>query len=248
MTLEPIIVPIHDNAQIANLDSSRVHQKYATKNGEYVPGVTTVLGILNKPFLMKWYYDCGVKGIKPEDVRDAAATVGTAAHFMCECWLTLKNPRFIGYEQEVIDKASISFDKFKRFWQGEGFTLSSSEDQMVSETHKYGGTADIVAFDKQENYILIDIKTSKSIYDDYVLQLGAYKRLWNETKQVKINRQMIVKIGKEDPDDMDILELSNDLVDQATKKFDGALKTYKEDKIFKKMLLDVPYFNKWKKK
>ena len=37
------------------LDLRAPHQVYKTKDGRRVPGVTTVLAELNKPYLMNWY-------------------------------------------------------------------------------------------------------------------------------------------------------------------------------------------------
>jgi hypothetical protein len=37
------------------LDLQRPHQVYKLKNGKRVPGVTTILGVLSKPQLLRWY-------------------------------------------------------------------------------------------------------------------------------------------------------------------------------------------------
>ena len=54
------------------------------------------------------------------------------------------------------------------------------EVQLVSETYKYGGTPDaIVEFDGVVD--LGDWKSSNGVYLDHVIQLAAYRQLWNET-------------------------------------------------------------------
>jgi hypothetical protein len=50
---------------------------------------------------------------------------------------------------------------------------------VFSRTHKYAGTADVIArmkIGKDIVPVIIDIKTSKAIYDDVALQLCAYAR------------------------------------------------------------------------
>ena len=54
-----------------------------------------------------------------------------------------------------------------------------SEKTVFSRTHKYAGTADVIARMKigaKVVPVVIDIKTSKAIYDDVALQLCAYAR------------------------------------------------------------------------
>ena len=45
------------------LDLKREHQIYRTKNGQRVPGVTTILGVLSKPQLLRWYAAMEREGI-----------------------------------------------------------------------------------------------------------------------------------------------------------------------------------------
>ena len=41
----------------------RVHTVYKTKDGKRVPGVTTILGVINKPALVRWANNLGLQGI-----------------------------------------------------------------------------------------------------------------------------------------------------------------------------------------
>jgi hypothetical protein len=60
------------------------------------------------------------------------------------------------------------------------YKFISVEEQLVSETHGYGGTMDGVAEDSKGRLVLIDFKTSDGVYMDHLVQLGAYRILWNE--------------------------------------------------------------------
>ena len=61
---------------------ARAHTIYKLEDGTKVPGVTTVLGILNKPALVKWANNLGLQGIDSNKYRDEMADIGTLAHQM----------------------------------------------------------------------------------------------------------------------------------------------------------------------
>jgi len=218
------------------LDGKKEHQKYYLKDGTLVPGVTTVLGKLSKPQLIHWAWTLGMEGVDYRTIRDAAADVGTVAHFMAECWINKRNPEFINYDPDLIAKGELSFRKFQRFWAESAFTLVRSEYQLVSEKHRYGGTLDVVAMDEQGDLIILDIKTSKAVYPDYHTQLAAYVNLWNENHENPIDRYYIVRIGKEDPEDFDIQEYSKSLIDLNFKRFQSVLEVHHIDTTIKTLI------------
>lgn len=235
------------NWPTATIDSKTEHQKYYLRDGTCVPGVTSILSILSKPSLIAWAYKCGVDGIDYRKVRDSAASVGSCAHFMAECFVNQRNPEFINYDQELIDKAKKSFDKFQRYWEDNGFTLVASESQLVSEAYKYGGTIDLVVKDKQGFYRLIDIKTSKGIYTDYITQTIAYEQLWEESNGSHIKSREIVRIGKEDPEDFEIMPIPNAYLDHHWERFLGCLRVHQADVRIKQLTNETKPIKKTKK-
>ena len=68
--------------------STAVHQRYYTKDGEMVAGSTTILGVMAKPSLIRWAWNCGIKGEDYTKVRDSAGSVGTITHLklFCSCF------------------------------------------------------------------------------------------------------------------------------------------------------------------
>ena len=52
---------------------AKPHTVYRTADGQRVPGVTTVLGILNKPALIKWANNLGLQGIDSATYVDETA-------------------------------------------------------------------------------------------------------------------------------------------------------------------------------
>lgn len=238
----------HDPSwEIDTLVNGRDHQKYYKSDGTLVPGVTTVLGVLAKNQLINWaakveregIVNCYNKGEAiPEKLfyatkRDTAGDVGTITHFIAQCYITNKNPSFQGFEEESINKAFVSFQKFKSFWDERGYKCIHSELQLVSEKHSYGGTLDVVFVDRENDHSLLDLKTSSGIYGDHISQLAAYENLYNETHKDPINKRSIIRLGKEDINDFEIKDISNYIIQAHWNRFKSALNIYQCDKEIK---------------
>lgn len=203
------------------LEKTKIHQKYLLADGREVVGVTTALGIMNKPALLAWAWAEGKAGRDFRKVKDQAADIGTLAHFLCECHLKGIEADTSEFSPADLSKAENAVIKFMTWWDKEGFTLVASEEQLVSEHYGYGGTLDIIARDKEGILHLIDIKTSKACYEEYWFQVAAYRGLWNENKgEQLIGETYIVRIGKEaDEDDFETPSRTD-----LTREFDVFLK------------------------
>ena len=49
---------------------AKAHTAYKTAGGQRVPGVTTVLGVINKPALVPWANQLGLQGINSSTYVD----------------------------------------------------------------------------------------------------------------------------------------------------------------------------------
>ncbi len=58
--------------------------------------------------------------------------------------------------------------------------IHHAEVPLVSERYRFGGRLDAIGVVGNE-MVLVDWKTSNSVYLDYTLQLAAYSLLWEET-------------------------------------------------------------------
>jgi hypothetical protein len=56
---------------------------------------------------------------------------------------------------------------------------------LVSQVHRFGGTPDAVGRINGQ-LSLLDWKTSKAIYAEYLIQLAAYAHLWNSNRGEQI--------------------------------------------------------------
>jgi len=175
-------------------------KKYRLASGEAVPSVTTVLKNLGwgtQP-LMFWAFKQGQEN--PDAVSlyqiDEAARVGTLAHRMIESDI-------LGHERPAIpdelrDQVEQAFESYLRWKRDSGFELLFAEERCVSERYKYGGTLDCIAR-IGGRVALFDWKTSKDAYKEYLVQLSAYRNLWDEAHpRMKIEEVHLLRIGKDD--------------------------------------------------
>lgn len=158
---------------------------YFTKDGTKVPGTTTVIGRFKESgALIFWAYKRGKDGLELYESRDKAAELGTIVHEMVEEYIRGGNPREVIPEAITLeDQAQITsaFEAFEEWFESNKFEIVEQEMQLVSEVHKYGGTPDAIAIDAKGRLVLLDWKTSDGVYSDHLVQLGAYRMLWNET-------------------------------------------------------------------
>lgn len=186
------------STKTVRLERERAHQRYIQKDGTEVPGVTTILGVMAKPALIKWAWEQGRKGLDYRKVSTKAADIGTIAHFLVECHLKGVTPDLQEFAPADVKVAKGCFQKFMGFWKESGLTFEASECQLVSEIYPYGGTLDIIARDSRQRPVLVDIKTSKGIYEEYWYQVAAYSRLAQEKLGLRFQSVVICRIGKDD--------------------------------------------------
>lgn len=181
MTTKKATIKNEKQQKIYRINKTATHTVYKNKKGQRVPGVTTILGFINKgDALLKWAYECGVEGIDFRKEKDQAADIGTIAHAMAECYINGWELDTSNLSPEDVSLAENAFIKFVTWWDDEGFVLVQSELPLVSETLQVGGTLDILAKDRKGRLVLIDLKTSKYVYAEYKLQTAAYAFIYEE--------------------------------------------------------------------
>lgn len=181
--------------------TTKAHIRYRTKSGVLVPGVTTVLNLLAKPALIYWAWDLGMKGEDFKKVRDKAADIGTVAHYLIECDIKGLKPDLGDFSPNVVKKALIAFEAFRNWRAVYKVETVDCECGLVSEKYLYGGTIDWVARDNTGSLLLLDVKTSKGIYDEMRYQLAAYWHVWDENHpDMPIRKAAIIKLSKETAD------------------------------------------------
>lgn len=170
-------------------------QGYRTADGSKVPSVTTILSrFKDSGALMKWAYTTGREHGYLEasgqpapaslyEVSSKAADIGTAAHAMVEVSIDGGNPEtaaaYLELNTEDQAKAANAYGMYKAWASQSRLEIIDQEMALVSEKHRFAGTPDAIGrIDGQ--LCLVDWKTSNGVYSDYLLQLAAYRLLWEE--------------------------------------------------------------------
>lgn len=170
------------------MTKTKAHIRYRLKSterfprGEIVPGVTTIIDSQlgwNKRVLIQWARREALAGRDPDKLLSQAGDIGGAVHALIEAHIKSIiqaekiKPDLGRYTAEDIDKAETAFLAFLDWEKHHNLTYLESEKRVVSEIHRYGGTIDILA-QTDDMLWLIDPKSSKGIYNEFILQVVAY--------------------------------------------------------------------------
>jgi hypothetical protein len=220
----------------------RPHKGYRLADGSEVTGVTTVLNrFKNSGPLLHWAFAQGKLAEQGHikhlyDKRDHAADIGTAAHEMTECFLRDEDPyahcRTLLNSDADIAKAAQAYEMFLEWWEQTSLKVYKYEIPLVSERYRFGGTPDWI-LETPRGLAIGDIKTSKGIYVDYLIQVAAYKALWEENypDEPIVGGFHICRFSKDFPDfDHKFCAELND----AWNQFILFLRAYDNDKLLKK--------------
>lgn len=146
--------------------------------GEEFPSVTTVIGRFRESgALVHWAWDQGRQGLDYRATRDAAASSGTMAHGMVEAYIR-GTPVPEAPDTEVGTKARRAYGNFLEWAERTQLKMVESEVRLVSETHRVGGTLDMMMIGGKLS--LGDLKTANSVYVDHLVQVAQYGAMWNE--------------------------------------------------------------------
>ncbi|KKK75628.1 hypothetical protein LCGC14_2871800, partial [marine sediment metagenome] len=112
--------------------------------------------------------------------RDKAADAGTLAHAMVEAYLTGQSPDALtaGLDLETVGKAETAFLAFLEWSESTKLKVVETELSLVSEKHLFGGTLDARVLTINDRLTIGDWKTSNAIYGDMLMQVAAYKALY----------------------------------------------------------------------
>lgn len=176
---------------------------YFLADGTRVPGTTTIVGrFKDAGGLIHWAWTLGRDGRDYRDERDNAANVGTMIHEQADAAIHKREipacPESFTAEQR--DQVRRGFEAFWSWYQNTVTDIAWTERQLVSETHRFGGTPDAYGHDKQGRGCLFDWK-SGGIYQDALIQVGGgYSLLLDEHGHEHSGGIHIVRFGKDTGD------------------------------------------------
>ena len=186
----------------------QAHTRYYAADGKRVPGVTTILGVLAKPALIGWANRMGLEGIDTTKYVDAAARVGTLAHYLVECHLEGQEPELDDFTPNEIKRAEWSFKKFQAYSQEHELQPIALEEPLVSESLRFGGTVDFCGY-RDGMPVVIDFKTSKALYPEHLTQAVAYRHLVAENLILDPGAVYILRIGRDESEGFEERKVGN---------------------------------------
>lgn len=162
------------------------------------PSVTQVLGILRKIGLEKWFLYNTSKFCNEKSKR--GREIGTQIHAAIQDHIEAREVKIeTQYGNEVMN-ALKSFMLFRK--EHPEIILQKAEMTLTSEEHKYNGTLDCIGDDGIP--VVADWKSGECkdkdkppIYDEYVWQVAAYVRAYNEQEKMNIERAYILAFAKD---------------------------------------------------
>lgn len=163
-----------------------------TIDGERVPGVTTIIGTLDKPALVAWaaretaaYADEHWPELSELRSADRIERL-TKARFMSNRKAIVRGNRVHALGERIangeqIDPAEIgdglrswveAYAKFLDDWDME---VLHTEMPIGKLDYRYAGTLDAIVRSPRLGTIVLDLKTGKGVYNEVGLQLAAYR-------------------------------------------------------------------------
>jgi hypothetical protein len=166
----------------------RPKQGYFLRDGTKVPGVTDIIKrFKNSEALIRWAFGQGKLG-RPSLYAhlENEANVGTVVHDMADFALAGKlEDEIIEFARKALPeptdfgRAQAGFRAYQQWAQAFRVRVVDRELSIVSEKHKVGMTLDRVVL-VGNALALLDFKTASGVYPDHLIQLAAYRNLYEE--------------------------------------------------------------------
>jgi ATP-dependent exoDNAse (exonuclease V) beta subunit len=174
--------------------------------GKY-PSVTTVLKVIEKPYLEAWRRRVGA-GEADRVLRNAqvfGTTVHKIAHAIADAEPVNVSPQLQPFA-----------DAIEGFLEQHVDEVIHAERELVSEKHRFGGTLDLYARMKDGSHAVIDWKTNKGgLTREHGLQTAGYALL-AQAQELPVNRRLVVRLKQEKPGHFYAREYKDHLDDTAT--------------------------------
>lgn len=179
-------------------------------DGNFVPGVTTILNVMGKPALVPWAagmasdhwleavksnrtdYDAIYKEAKAAHRKKSkeAANIGSNVHAYAEAYF-----KKLPLPELKTDQAKMGVEAFHKWADSHTIKILAVERRVFSQKHYYAGTCDFVA--EIDGVLGVgDIKTSSGIYPEMRLQTAAYQQALQEEKGMEFKCRWIIRFDK----------------------------------------------------
>ena len=154
-----------------------VSESEYTIGGRKYPRMTRVLDVIAKPEFYRWYAKNGYSYC--QNYMNDRAAFGTRCHSEFEHVLKGMD---VWCDNDEMEETVRAFDVYRRQHEIEPFVVEGQpalEVQLHNDELGVAGTCDFAGWCDGNRYIL-DWKTSKAVYDNYLLQVSGYLYMYEQ--------------------------------------------------------------------
>jgi len=192
---------------------------YKLQDGTRVPSCTTITDVMRKPAVERWNNIMGLRHIDTTKYVDELAKAGTLAHYFAECDIQgmERDPVYVAkFDSTDIDRAETSLVKYQEWRCAHDVKVIAVEKELVSEKHRFGGKLDLLIV-LDGVLTLVDIKTSKAIYEDQYTQVAGYWIIARENAMcvpvgeavLELEKAAILRLGRDPSEGFEYREMEN---------------------------------------
>lgn len=207
---------------------------YYFVNGEYYPGVTTILDeAAPMPYGLRRWLLTNTQESADETLAITGA-LGSKLHDAYEQLVRGKELDLVNHYPTIKEKKHIA--SFYAWFNEVKPTNLDAEHTVASLKYKYAGTLDL-ACEIDGKLTIIDFKTGAGIYWSHGLQVMAYKQAYEEMTGKKVEQLFILRTGTKHKAGYEFKEIKGDF-----KSFQNVYQTYldlHDGKIPEPPLMDV---------
>ncbi len=161
------------------------------KEWDHLPSVTEVIGLITSPQLLNWFKTQAYRDIKQKSQK--SIDIGKQVHAIIE---KIEDGKPIQLETEYPNEIKNCVKAYFDWKKTLKLEIIASELKLISPSLNYKGTIDRI-YRKDDKLILVDWKTSKSIYKESYMQVAAYANLYENIQGLIISECWIIRLGKE---------------------------------------------------
>jgi len=170
-----------------------VDGKCYTIEGKKFYRVTRVKGIINQPELNNWRVYVGA--YKANAIMKKRGSFGTTMHKLIEVSLMDGKLDLSNYNEEMQESMELFYKEREKY----NLKAESVEQRVWNDELSVAGTVDFIGFADLKKlgkhaHVIGDWKSSKTIYDDFFLQLAAYVFTFELMTGVKLDGAFILQI------------------------------------------------------
>lgn len=164
-----------------------------TFNGVKVPRVTEIISkMIHEDSLLYWANGLGFKHTRYSDEMKKYTTIGSAAHKAIEIFLK----KGVIPQNAPYNPITAFISWWNRIISNNKVNVIGQEVPLVCQY--YGGTYDLL-IKVNDDYWLIDFKTSNHITYKYFLQLAAYNQILRDKDHMNLRGVLVLQLEKTRP-------------------------------------------------